>query len=139
MSYTLETIDHDADAGLTICADSIAELFRATALGMLDIVIDRNRIESRTTRIVSATAESADLLLVDFLSELLSLVQVNNFAPFDIEIGEITETSIIAEVSGQRVIPDAALKTEIKLVTYHQLDVHRDEDGKWHARIIFDL
>ncbi len=139
MSYTIEPIEHDADAGLEILADSLPELFRAAALGMLDIILDRSKIESRTTRLVAINAESVDLLLVYFLSEILSLVQVEAFAIFDVEIGEINEKMAVAEVSGHPEIPENVLKTEIKLVTYHQLDVHKGEDAKWHGRVIFDL
>ena len=79
------------------------------------------------------------LLLVSFLSEVLSLVQLDGFAVCDIEIGETNEGMAVAEASGHRGIPEDTIKTEIKLVTYHQLDVHQDDDGKWHARVIFDL
>jgi SHS2 domain-containing protein len=29
--------------------------------------------------------------------------------------------------------------TEIKSVTYHQLEVRQKEDGSWRAQVIFDL
>lgn len=139
MSAKLEYIDHDADAGVIVVADTLAELFRASALGMLDIVIDRKKVDSLTTRIIAVEAESTDLLLVKFLSEILAEIQVDNFAICDVEMGEIDENSAVAEISGQRNLPAGSIRTEIKLVTYHQLDVHRDADGKWHARVIFDL
>ena len=139
MTHSIEYIDHDADAGLIVLASSLRELFRASAIGMLDIILDRSRIESQAARLIAARSDSTELLLVDFLSELLSLVQMDRFAVLDIEMGEMDENFTIAEVSGQCGIPEDAIKTEIKMVTYHQLDVHRSVDGRWHARLIFDL
>ena len=68
MSYEIENIEHDADAGLVVRADDLNELFRAAALGMLDIILDREEIPSLSTRLVHAQAESTELLLVNFLS-----------------------------------------------------------------------
>ena len=139
MSIDIEAIDHDADAGFEITADSLPEIFRAAAMGMLDIILDRGKLESRTTRLVAVEGESADLLLVNFLAEILSIVQGDRFGIFDIEMGEVDENLVVAEVSGQRGIPEDAIKTEIKQVTYHQLEVERTESGVWKARVIFDL
>ena len=139
MTCKVEYIDHDADAGIIVQANTLRGLFRCSALAMLDIILDRKKIESKTTRIISIGASSVDLLLVKFLSAILGEAQIEGFGVFDVEIGEMNETAVVAELSGKKGIPPGAIKTEIKLVTYHQLDVHRDEDGKWHARVIFDL
>jgi len=139
MSYKIAAIDHDADAGIAVQADTLEELFRASAIGMLDIVLDRGMLECRELRLVPAHADSVDILLVNFLSEILALVQVDRFAVCEVAVSDINDNTLIAEVLGQRELPADSVKTEIKLVTYHQLDAHRDDSGKWHARVIFDL
>jgi len=138
MGFEIEYIDHDADAGLDISADNPVEIFRGAALGMLDLIIHRDMVESRTSRIIHAASKNKDLLLVEFLSELLYLVQVEHFAVTDVQIGNLENDTIIAEATGHKDIPQSYIKREIKDVTYHQLKFEK-LDIKWKARVIFDL
>ncbi|HHS50108.1 MAG TPA: archease [candidate division Zixibacteria bacterium] len=139
MAFSVERIDHDADIGIAVTADSAEELFRASAMGMLEILLDRSEVESRTVRIVSASSTAMDLLLVDFLSEILDLVLFDRFAVQDVQIGELSDKFIVAEIAGQRELPEGAIIREIKGVTFHQLALERTESGEFTARVIFDI
>jgi SHS2 domain-containing protein len=54
-------------------------------------------------------------------------------------IETIDETRLSARLAGERLDYDRhEFETEIKAVTYHQLTV-RQENGRWSARVIFDV
>ncbi len=139
MAFSVERIDHDADIGIIVRAENIEELFRGAALGMLEILIDTAKIESRTIRIVSAKGKKTELLLLNFLSEILDLVLYDGFAALDVQVGEVSENFVVAEVAGQRTLPENAIIREIKGVTYHMLSVGETVEGGFEARVIFDL
>ncbi|MCK5832996.1 archease [bacterium] len=139
MPFSVDRIDHDANIGITVLADSPEELFRGATEGMLEILLDSSKIESRTIRIVSKASKKIDLLLVGFLNEILDLVLLDGFAARGINIGEFTDDFIVAEVSGQKNLPEYSVLHEIKAVTCHQLEIKKDEKETYSTRIIFDL
>ena len=138
MSVEVTRLEHDADEGIEVRADSLEGLFRGAALGMLDIALDRSKLESRRVRLVHAREDELDILLVSFLSELVSMVFTDHFGPSDIMIAKLEEGQVIAEVGGQRDLPREAILTEVKEVTYHRLAVE-EVDGEWRATVIFDV
>ncbi|MDR3550342.1 MAG: archease, partial [Candidatus Babeliales bacterium] len=75
-------------------------------------------------------------LLVDFLSELLYLSDVNNEAYLAADIHQLTDTYIKATVYGVKITGFQVV--EIKAVTYHDLHI-TDVDGVWQADIVFDI
>jgi SHS2 domain-containing protein len=80
---------------------------------------------------------SADLpsLLVDFLSEVLYLVETKKLVFEKVEIKKFSENEIEANLIGK---PLKRMGVHIKGVTYHDLDIHQ-EKGKWEATILFDI
>jgi len=82
--------------------------------------------------------KSIDLpaLLIDFLSEVLYLIQVNKETYHNIEFKKFADTEVEAELLGQKV---ERFGEDIKAVTYHQLDVHQRKDGTWEVTVLFDV
>ena len=84
-------------------------------------------------------SEDVEALAVDFLSQVLWVVQTERFAVVAIQVAQCDETSAAAELNGEPYDPDRhELIGEIKAVTYHQLKVAR-EGGGWVGRVILDL
>ena len=55
------------------------------------------------------------------------------------DVDELAD-GIRANVRGEKFDPSRhRFLTELKAVTYHQLEVVKDERGKWRARMIFDV
>jgi SHS2 domain-containing protein len=135
-----ETFDHTADIGLQARADSAEELFEALAECLCDVMIDTERVKPRDEYPIDVSAEDLEYLAVDFLWEILNLVQGERFLVNRIKVETISVTRVTAAVRGEPY--DAQrheLRTEVKAVTQHQLAVAQEDSGGWVARVILDL
>jgi len=73
---------------------------------------------------------------VDFLSEVLYLIQTQREVYSDVKFKKFSDTEIEAELIGQKV---ERFEEDIKAVTYHNLEIRQKEDGSWEATILFDI
>ena len=134
-----ETFDHTADVGLAGRADSPEELLEALAECMCDLVCPRKNVSPDSKRTISVEAPDFEALTVDFLEAVLGAIQTERFAVASIKVTGVTQTSAAAELLGADLDPQRhEILTEIKAVTYHELEVV-ERDGQWSARVILDL
>jgi len=131
-----EILPHTADLKIRAFGRAKEELFSNALLGMTEALqaeIKEQKIKSKDIKI-----KSLDLgaLLVDFLSEVLYLTQVNKEIYIKVKFKEFSDTELKAELFGQKV---ERFGEDIKAVTYHNLDVHQGKDGIWEATVLFDI
>jgi SHS2 domain-containing protein len=135
--YTV--IDHTADVGIEVEAASREGLFVNSALAMFDLMFGLATVGRQVTRRLSVAAENPPELLVAWLNELLYACAVERmlFSGFtDVELGEQT---LRAVGCGEHFDPDKhRCDLEIKAATYHELSL-ACTDGRWKARVIFDV
>lgn len=140
-----ETIDHTADIGLRIWGRSPEELFQQAAIGMVSLLVDRERVEAREVREVAiAAASDHEEALVSFLQELLYLYEVRRFVPREVEVVHASAAGVRARLRGEeRDRMKHEIRTDIKAVTYHDLAVRCEAapDGsiRWETVVIFDI
>lgn len=135
----IRTIDHTADAGFEVESDNLEALFSEAAYALLDILYDRNNISKKEARNVSVSAPAVDILLHDFLSEILQIAQYELFLIAEVVITEINDRRVDAEFLGETFQRDRhQFLTEVKAVTYHQLAAEPRGD-RWFGRVILDL
>ncbi|MBE0597636.1 MAG: archease [Desulfuromonadales bacterium] len=132
-------IEHTADMGIEVSADSQAELFIQAARGLREI-LSASEAVPREERKVQVTGGDAAELLVKWLNEILFLFETDGFFPIEFAVEEITEEyHLRGRIKGEPFDPERhSIEREIKSVTYHQLRVEK-QDGLWHARIFVDL
>lgn len=136
---SVEYIDHTADIGIQIYADTLSECFAAAARAMFDIIVDLDQGQVAEIKSIELEASSLPRLMIFWLEELLFLQEVDDFLCFQFEIVTISENQLQARLGGE--ILDSSrhvIKTEIKAVTYHQLVVEKRGEG-YFAQVIFDL
>ncbi|HKJ70037.1 MAG TPA: archease [bacterium] len=140
-------IDHTADVGLLIWASSLDELFVQAARGMFSLLLtaDQDKFtpiiseREQKTYPVELMSTSIDLLLREWLSELLYIHLTERIYFTDFDIGQVDDTHVTAQVAGIEFSGENEhLFTEIKAVTYHGLEVTTDQDG-FRAQVIFDI
>jgi SHS2 domain-containing protein len=132
-------IEHTADLGIEVEADTPQELFRRAGLALFSLMISLDDVEVREEREEIIEAEDWDELLHDWLSSLLHQFLQDGFIAAAIAIDEIDSTHVHARLAGEKLAYDRhAFETEIKAVTYHQLSVTCENDH-WRARVIFDV
>lgn len=137
MGYKL--LDHTGDIGIIVWADDLKELYRQAALALFDIITDTAGVEQRLERQVSVDGMDDGELLVAWLNELLYLHEVERLLFHDFTITELGKGSLRGIVRGEALRDDYhVIKTTVKAVTYHQLEV-RNENGRWWAKVILDI
>lgn len=131
-----EILEHRADFKIKVLGKDKKELFLNALLGMISGL--RPEIRSTKSGIRNIKVESPDLnaLLVDFLSEVLYLIQTNREIYESMKFNKFTDTEIEAEFSGQKVV---SFGEDIKAVTYHGLDIHQKKDKTWEVTVLFDI
>ncbi len=137
----VEVFDHTADLGLRIEAGDLSDLFRTAAEGLFDVVTaGRSTIEARDEEPVALTADSPELLLVEWLNELIFRVETRHalYARFDVEVAD-DGRSLQGAIAGEPIDPDRhVLDHEVKAATHHGLTMERTADG-WRAEVIVDI
>ncbi len=131
-------IEVEADIGFEVWSESLNNLFEEAASAMYDIMVDIDKVEPKEERDIGIEAEEIDLLMHDWLSELLYITDVEGivFSKFNVTINGFR---LDGKAFGEPIDPRRHNpKTEIKAVTYHRLKVNR-ENGIWRAIIILDI
>ena len=139
MMKRFETLDHTADIGIIVHGENLKALFENAGEAFFHLITDLRKVKRRIERRVSIGGESLDRLMVDWLSELLYLHDVENLLFKGFKIDSVGEDGLKATVKGEPFQEGVhVIKTEVKAVTYHQIEV-RQKNGRWRAQVILDL
>jgi SHS2 domain-containing protein len=134
-----ELLDHTGDLGIRIWAEDVKGIFHEAARALFAIITDLNRVTVRVNRKITVEAAAVDELLVAWLSELLYLYEVEGLLLCDFAITDIAEGNVKGVAMGEKFDEGRhIIKTSIKAVTYHQLEI-QERDGHWQAQVIFDM
>ena len=135
----LHEFEHTGDLGIEITAQSHVELFRRAAIAMAGVMVDTGRVVKRQSREIQVAGISDTDLMHDLLSTLLQIFIVDSFIWSEVAVEENPQ-GLRLRLWGETYDPGRhEFHTEIKGVTYHELAVTQQEDGKWKTRIIFDI
>jgi SHS2 domain-containing protein len=140
---TYKMLDHTADIAVEVSAATRDELFAEALRALTDCVTELERVEPRERRSLDLGARELDLLLVDWLGELLAAFEVEGLLFCRAEATVADEPGALhltAKAWGEPYDPSRhPLKVMIKGVTYHGLEAGPRADGSWRARVIFDV
>lgn len=139
-------LDHTADAGVEIDAPTRESLFAEAAVALADTLTPIAGVGVSIERQLEVSAADDELLLVDFLNEILFLFETEGLlvaeATVRLEGGEGDRrppVKLRAVLRGERYDERKhPLRSLVKAVTYHGLRVWR-EDERWTGRVLFDL
>ena len=132
-------LDHTADIGLIVYGGNLKALFENAGEAFFHLITDLRKVRRRTERRINIGGESLERLMVDWLSELLYLHDVENLLFKGFKVESVGGDGLKAVAKGEPFREGAhVIKTEVKAVTYHRIEV-RKEKGRWRAQIILDL
>lgn len=135
-----EYLEHTADMGLLVRGKNLSELLKNAAQGLLETMAVVDTIDETASIEIYLTAESVEELFVGWLDELIFRHETEEIFFKRADIHRCSETEMFATVYGEPVnFNKHEVYTEIKSVTYHQLEVLQKTDGSWCAQVIFDL
>ena len=126
---------------MRIEASTPAGLFEEAAVAMTEAITTAAAVEPRGSSDVSLESPELDLLLVDWLSELLFRFETRDWlvARATVEIVTAGVYRLGARIEGEaRDASRHPIKVLLKAVTYHGLEVKQHGD-MWVAQIIFDI
>lgn len=132
-------IEHTADMGLEIYGFTWSGLLRHSVYALTNTITDLKTVAARERKSLSVSAPRRDELLLNTLKEILLLFETEGFLTRYLQIQHLTDETLHASATGE--LFDAnrhPLKTEIKAVTYHNLEVVHCWWG-WRARVILDI
>jgi len=134
-----EILEHTADIGVRARGPSLAALFENAAAGLLDVAFDAGAVTARESRPLVAEAADRESLLLNWLQEVLWLVDGEGWLPRRVEVHEISETRVTGVARGEPRDPARhVLRVIVKAVTYHLLSV-REDRGAWVAEVYLDI
>jgi len=134
-----EILDHTADIGIMVYGEDLKSLFENAGEAFFHLITDLKKVRLRTERRIEIGGESLERLMVDWLNELLYLHDVENLLFKRFRVESVGVEGLKAKVKGEFFQEGVhVIKTGVKAVTYHQLEVRQEKEG-WRARIIFDL
>lgn len=139
MVKKFEIFEHTADIGIIAYGVDLKEVFASAAYGMFSLITDLNKVNKDIEVNIRVISSDLSELLVTWLSELLYYHAVEDIFFADFKIKTLTERNIQAVAYGEEYDADRhEIMREIKMVTYHQLEIER-ENKRWKAQIIFDV
>jgi SHS2 domain-containing protein len=132
-----------ADIAFEATGRDLPELFSAAADATMNVMIDNlNAIEPRETQQIELTNDEIDMLLFDFLQELIYFKDARRLLlrVRDARIEQKAKAySLKAKAAGEQ-LDDARhhQRADVKAVTLHDFSVRKRDDG-WKARVLLDI
>jgi SHS2 domain-containing protein len=141
MSSSYNFIDHTADAAVVVTADTIEELFIASADAFKEVVIESASPKPNESYKLELSSLSLENLLVNFLNELNFRLIYKRKMFSNVNDMKISQNEDIRKLECNLLesdIDESMIKTEIKSVTYHQMDLAKTNEG-YKTIIVFDI
>jgi SHS2 domain-containing protein len=134
-------LDHTADLAVELAAPTLPALYEEALLAFTEAITEPALVAESTTRRFELAAPAPDLLLVDWLGELLYAFETENllFRRAEVTLEESPGgLRLAAAAHGEPRGERHTIKVLLKAVTYHGLEVAHQEQG-WRARVVFDI
>jgi SHS2 domain-containing protein len=124
-------VPHTADVAAVLEAHDEDGLRRAGVGALRELLVGSSRVDSREQRAVPLRGGDPAERLVHFLQDVLYLYDVERFVP-----AGLTPVGIEGEIfdPGRH-----ETRPEVKAVTHHDVEIHREPEGLLRVTIVFDV
>ena len=127
-------ISHTADWELEVWSPDLASLLEQAARGMYHLTDIKLAHHPQLIRKFEIVFREPETLLIDFLTELIYLIESERIAFNDFNL-QIQDDQLIALLNGSII---ESFAKDIKAATYHNLEIRESGDGLV-ANIVFDV
>ena len=132
-----------ADIAFEATGRDLPELFTAAADATMNVMIDNlEAIEPRETQRLELKNDAIDMLLFDFLQELIYFKDADRLLLRirEVQIDEKDDAySLNATAAGESLDPARhRQRADVKAVTLHDFRVEKSDDG-WKANVLLDI
>lgn len=136
-----EFLEHTADLKFIAYGKTFDSCFENSALAMFSAIFDLDFISIVEKQYIDLEAEDPEILLHDWLSELLFLFTTDEFVPkeFNVSIKKDKNYRLHAIASGEKFDRERhQIKAEVKAVTYHDMRIEKKNDV-WTVQVLCDI
>jgi SHS2 domain-containing protein len=130
-----------ADCALEVEGVDLDDLFATAAQALAEVMVDPATVAATVERTVALTAPSLDLLLYDWLAELIFLKDQEEmiFPQTKVKVAADSPCRLEATLVGGTIDRErTALRADAKAVTFHQFAIEPRGQG-WWARVVIDI
>ena len=132
-------IARQSELVMRVVGTSQINLFVNAAFALFDVITDTEKIDTQERLQLEVEGSDRDDLLLNWLRELLYLYQGSAFLLKEFNVQEMKDTSVKAQVSGEKLDPDRhEIKQEIAAVAYDQSHMQKTGD-QWIAQVILEV
>ena len=134
-------IDHTADILFQAEALSLEELFEQCALAVEESQIELGNVGNKEKREIIVENKNVELLLFDFLDDLLFYKDSEQliFSKFEIKINEEEgKYKLVCQAYGEKITEKHEQKVDVKAITLHKFKVEKTPEG-WRAQVLIDI
>jgi SHS2 domain-containing protein len=138
-----EYLYHIADAKFRAYGSTLEEAYENAAVAMFNVMIDTSNIGTSESRDIEIGSHDIKGLLVEWLCELLYLFEVDEIIFSEFKIISIEKTSdgfsLKGKASGEPIdLSRHNFDTQVKAVTFHDLEVKSDNAGRFCVQVVVD-
>ncbi|MBI4438657.1 archease [Candidatus Woesearchaeota archaeon] len=138
-----EFLEHTADAKFRAYGKSIEEAFANAATAMTSIMFETDTIKQKTNKAIQATGTDLKSLLVNFLSEIVYLLDAERFIPSRVTSLTINKSSegytLAAIAKGDFYSDEYEHIGDVKAVTYAEMEIKEETNGKCYVQVVVDI
>jgi protein archease len=139
LQRSYEVFERSADIGLHACGRTLAELFVNVAPGVESLVVSPEQVRAVTGRPVTVEGHDEVSLLIEWLNDLIFLLDTEYLFFCDFAIDTISATRLTARVVGESYDAHChELSSAIKAATWHEAVVNVRAEG-YDAGVGFDI
>lgn len=139
MKYKI--LPHTADGKFQAYGRSLEEAFVHAALAMVSLMWDWSKVELKMSRQVRLRGRDREQLLVNYLSEIIFLLETKRFLTAgvtDLTIREgHGEIELEAVFRGDTISADIDIFGDVKAVTYHEMKI--EENDGFLLQVVVDM
>lgn len=130
-----------ADCAVEVSAASVNDLFETAGRALTELMVDPDTVPISLERHITLEAQGLDLLLFDWLSDLIGRKDADGevFVRARIDVTGAGPYRLDARLEGGPIVRGrTGLRADAKGVTLHQFLIEPLRGG-WHARFVVDL
>ena len=139
--YNILSEEVKSDFAFEVNADNLSELFRGAGIAMMEAMVSVKEFKAKRVWEFKIESDTPELLLYDFLGELVFVKDVESvlFKDYEIKIEENDKFKLSCKAFGDDIDYEKyEILTDVKAVTMHNFVLEKRND-EWYCHIIVDL
>jgi SHS2 domain-containing protein len=140
MNKEFEFLEHTADLKFRSFGRTLNEAFANAGKAVFAATTDLSKVDVSVSKKITLEAENLEMLLHDFLSELIYLFSVEELLlkKFEVRIVQVDTYQLHATVYGEKInLKKHKLYKEVKAATHHEMKIEK-KNGGWITEVVCD-